>query len=109
MKYFFQNVYVFFWVLYDINVVYIFTRYHGEIIITTQFEFELSPPDVCTSSYNPTLLIVVFSKTAEERSNIRQTWAKVLPDKVKVIFVLGKQEENNEKLLQEFQTYGYDL
>ena len=91
-----------------INVVYIFTRYHGEIIITTQFEFELSPPDVCTSSYNPTLLIVVFSKTAEERSNIRQTWAKVLPEKVKVIFVLGKQEENNENLLQEFQTYGYD-
>jgi len=80
--------------------------YHGEIIITTQFEFELSPPDVCTSSYNPTLLIVVFSKTAEERSNIRQTWAKVLPDKVKVIFVLGEQEDNNENLLQEFQTYG---
>ena len=90
--------------------LHIFTRYHGEIIITTQFEFELSPPDVCTSSYNPTLLIVVFSKTAEERSNIRQTWAKVLPEKVKVIFLLGKQEENdNENLLQEFQTYGYDL
>ena len=52
---------------------------------------------------------MVFSKTAEERSNIRQTWAKVLPEKVKVIFLLGKQEENdNENLLQEFQTYGYN-
>ena len=52
---------------------------------------------------------MVFSKTAEERSNIRQTWAKDLPEKVKVIFLLGKQEENdNKNLLQEFQTYGYN-
>ena len=47
---------------------------------------------------------MVFSKSAQERSNIRQTWAKVLPDKVKVIFMLG-QEEDNKDLIQEFQTY----
>merc|ERR1712241_667203 len=47
------------------------------------------------------IVIVPVSQSRIERDNIRATWAKSLPDSVKLVFMTGKLLENNDEAFED--------
>ena len=84
---------------------------NGEMVIKSQFEFEHVPKMFCsqdTSTTAVSLLIVAFSTSKNERNNVRQTWAQKLPENVKVLFMLGQQQDmmsQEEKMSSESEKF----
>ena len=70
-------------------------------MIDSKFKFQSVPSIPCPSGLSPKLIILSFSNSAQDRFNARETWAKTLSDKVKVIFVLGKDENSDNTILEE--------
>ena len=81
------------------------TGWRGNIVINSKFEFQTVPFISCSSGSSPQLIILSFSKSAQDRFNARETWAKTLSDKVKVIFVLGHVENSDKTILEEAKNH----
>ena len=76
----------------------------GQMLIQTHIKFNTHPdthPNLMTCNNDETKIVIVsLSQSRLERDNIRQTWAKALPNSVKLIFMIGKSE-NNEAIEDE--------
>ena len=75
----------------------------GEMVITTKFKTRQNNVESCSADQEIKLLIMAVSNSKHERDNIRKTWAKVLPNHVKLVFLThasGNTEEYEEKLVQ---------
>ena len=81
------------------------TGWRGNIVIDSKFKFQSVPSIPCPSGLSPKLIILSFSNSAQERFNARETWAKTLSDKVKVIFVLGKDDNSDNVILEEAKNH----
>ena len=74
-------------------------------MINSKFKFQSVPYISCPSGSSPQLIILSFSKSAQDRFNARETWAKTLPDKAKVIFVVGNYENSGNAILEEAESH----
>jgi len=72
----------------------------GQMLIQTRIKFNTHPdtnPNVVTCNDDEIKVVIVsFSQSRLERDNIRATWAKTLPNSVKLIFMIGKHSNTNE-------------
>ena len=72
----------------------------GQMLIQTRIKFNTHPdtdPNLATCNDDENKIVIVsLSQSRLERDNIRATWAKTLPNSVKLIFMIGKQSNTNE-------------
>ena len=72
----------------------------GQMLIQTRIKFNTHPdtdPNVVSCNDDEIKIVIVsLSQSRLERDNIRATWAKTLPNSVKLIFMIGKHSNTNE-------------
>ena len=72
----------------------------GQMLIQTRIKFNThsdTNPNVVTCNDDEIKIVIVsLSQSRLERDNIRATWAKALPNSVKLIFMIGKNSNTNE-------------